>query len=77
MFSLKITIWFHKISILFVEMCYSGIKSRSVPNSAMTNSSSWSADYQAFYGRLDNTADVRGFWHAAQGIYQVLHTVAI
>ena len=73
MFSLKITIWFHKISISFVEMCYSGIKSRSVPNSAMTASSIWSSEFQAFYGRLDNTR----FWHAARGIYQVLHTVAI
>ena len=58
-------------------MCYSGIKSRRVPNSAMTASSSWSADYQAFYGRLDNTENARGFWHVARGICQVLHTVAI
>ena len=77
MFSQKITIWFNKISILFVEMCYSGIKSRRVPNSAMTASSSWSTDYQAFYGRLDNTGNQRGFWHIARGIYQILHTVAI
>ena len=69
MFPLKITIWFHKISILFVELCYSGIKSRSVPDCAATASSSWSADYQAFYGRLDN----HSFWAPAQGISKKLN----
>ena len=52
-----------------VELCYSGIKSSKIPNSAMTASSFWSDGYQPFYAKLDNTGDPKGFWCAGDGEY--------
>ena len=40
-----------------------GIKDRRIPDSAMTASSYYAIGYQAYYGRLDNTGEPRGFWH--------------
>ena len=69
MFSLQIKILFYEVLILFVELCYSGVKNGPVPDSAMTASSIWSAGFEAFYGRLDNTK----VWHAAAGISKDLN----
>ena len=77
MFPLNITNRFHKISVFFVELCYSGIKSGHVPDSAMTASSSWSNEYQAFYGRLDNTGNVRSLWAPARGINKNLNLLIL
>ena len=54
----------HKFAVS-ETLCLVGIKDRRISDSAMTASSTHPGGYDAFYGRLDNTGQPRGFWHPA------------
>ena len=46
--------------------CYVGVKDGRIPDNAMTASSTYFDELDAYYGRLDNTGNRKGFWHPAR-----------